>query len=327
MLVDAALKVSRSNRAAAVATFMSHTSMLREAPLANLATVLRSMICSGNKDVLARDVAIEDPAQLTVQDAAAIGDGISSIRRGHMAPGSALAEILTMYPALRATARQSAWFEPMLEAMLIRRMAVSTGKKVRLLVGTALSLLDVGTDISTILLYYLSSQSATASLIMAMVCLSIAIQSVVVVIRNRHRSTGEIAKELLILLSFLKPVIDLQRLMGGHEVDGAPFDTATERNICKIIETACESVPISIISMVALLRSETWAWEMTLAIFISWITTAYKATSLSFDFDTDRSKRQLEQWFVRACVMGTSKLECCASACACRVQVLRLCAM
>jgi hypothetical protein len=107
-----------------------------------------------------------------------------------------------------------------------------------------------------------------------------------------HRSAGEIAKEVLIVLSCFKPVIDLRRQMDGHDVDGAPFDTNTERNICKGIETVCESVPASIIAMVALLRIGKWAWAPIVSIGISWITTAFKATSLTFSLDTDRKNRK-----------------------------------
>jgi hypothetical protein len=85
--------------------------------------------------------------------------------------------------------------------------------------------------------------------------------------------------------------------MDGREVDGAPFDTASERRICKVIETVCESVPSSIIAMVAVLLSGRWAWAPIVSIVISWITTTFKATSLSFDFDTDCSKRKLNSWF------------------------------
>ena len=134
---------------------------------------------------------------------------------------------------------------------------------------------------------------------MAMVCFSIAAQSLLVYYRNMHRSAGEIAKEVLIVLSCFKPVIDLRRQMDGHEVDGAPFDTNTERNLCKIIETVCESVPASIIAMVALLLLGKWAWAPIVSIGISWITTAFKATSLTFNMDTDRKRRENNPRFAR----------------------------
>jgi predicted anti-sigma-YlaC factor YlaD len=85
--------------------------------------------------------------------------------------------------------------------------------------------------------------------------------------------------------------------MDGHEVDGTPFDTNTERNICKIIETVCESVPASIIAMVALLLIGKWAWAPIVSIGISWITTAFKATSLTFSMDKDRMKRKRDPWY------------------------------
>jgi hypothetical protein len=53
--------------------------MLRQAPVANLATMLQSMISNETHNILAGDVATQDPAQLTAADAETIGDGITSI--------------------------------------------------------------------------------------------------------------------------------------------------------------------------------------------------------------------------------------------------------
>jgi hypothetical protein len=139
-----------------------------------------------------------------------------------------------------------------------------------------------------------------------MVGLSIAAQSLVVFHQNKHRSAGEIAKEVLIVLSFFKPVIDLRRLMGGQEVDGAPIDTQGERNTRMVVETVCESVPASIIAMVALLLVGKWAWAPIVSIVISWITTAFKATSLSFSLDTNRRLRKLDPWFAPTTTISTT---------------------
>jgi hypothetical protein len=62
MLMNAALKASRRYRAEAVATFFSRSDMLREAPLAHLSTMLQSLICKESQDVVAGNVAIQDPA-------------------------------------------------------------------------------------------------------------------------------------------------------------------------------------------------------------------------------------------------------------------------
>jgi hypothetical protein len=291
MLMNAALDASKARRAEAVAAFVSCTEALRKAPLVHLDILLHYMICKKSLKVLAGDISTHDPAQLTAADAETIGDGITRIRRGHVAPVKAVAEVFAKYDVLRATAQLCPWFEPMLAVVITRLMAASIGTRLRLSLSTALSMLDIGSDLFTMLVYYLASEFETGSLILATVCLNIAGQALVVFYRNRHRSAGEIVTELLIILSFCKPVIDLRRLMHGHEFDGAPIDTATERSFCKAAETACESVPASIIAMVALILSGRWTWAPIMSIFISWISTAFKTTSLSFDLDTDRAKR------------------------------------
>jgi hypothetical protein len=292
MLIRAADDVKRARRGEAVAAFISHTEMLRDAPAANLDVLLRSLVCNESHDLLAGDVSTQDPAQLTAADACTIANGITTIRRGHVSTANAVAEVLDKYRVMRTMAEQCVWFEPMLGVVVLSLMAASVGTKLRLALSTALSMLDIGSDLSTMLLYFVTDQFFTGMLILAMVGLSIAVQLLVVFYRNKHRSAGEIAKELLIVLSFFKPVIDLRRLMGGHEVDGAPFDTQAERSICKVVETVCESVPASIIAMVALLLVGKWARAPIVSIVISWITTAFKATSLTFSMDTDRKNRK-----------------------------------
>jgi hypothetical protein len=214
MLMDAALQAAKAKRAEAVAAFVSHTAMLREAPVANLATMLQSMISNEGHSILASDVATQDPAQLTAADVQTIGDGITSIRRVHFAPTKAVQEAFAQYPVLRVMAQQCPWFEPMLAVIISRLMEASIGKKVRLAQSAALSLLDVGSDVFAMLTYYVAGEVLTGSLILMAVCFSIAAQAIVVYYRNMHRSASEIAKEVLIVLSFLKPVIDLRRAAG-----------------------------------------------------------------------------------------------------------------
>ncbi len=307
MLVNAVLSVKKSRRAEVAATFILRTEMLRDVPAANLSPLLRLLVCNQSRDLLAGDVATQDPAQLTAADACTIANGITTIRRGHVSTANAVAEVLDKYHALRTMVEQCVWFEPMLVAVLLSLMAASAETKLRLALSTALSMLDIGSDLSTVLVYFVTDQYFTGLLILAMVCFSIAAQSLLVFYRNMHSSAGEIAKEVLIVLSCFKPVIDLRRQMDGHEVDGAPFDTNTERNVCKVIETVCESVPASIIAMVALLLigKEKWAWTPIVSIFVSWITTAFKATSVTFSMDTDRKRRKRNPRFARTTTTPT----------------------
>ena len=217
------------------------------------------MFCRGN--FLAHDVATLDPAQLTAADAEKIGHGVTAIRLGNFKPDQAAAQVLARYPVLQAPAQQCVWFEPMLAAILLRLMEVSLGTKLRLSLSAVLSFLDVGSDLATMLLYFLAEQYLTGSLILMLVCISTAVQALVVFIQNRHRSAAEMAKEMLILLSLAVPQAHgrpppADEKLSRRSVDGSAFDTAMERNLCKGIETCFESVPSSIVAMVALLRKQ-----------------------------------------------------------------------
>jgi hypothetical protein len=125
MLMNAALKAKKPQRAKIVATFISRTAMLREASLANLDILLKSIICKESyEDGLDRDVKTQDPEHVTSADAETIGDRITAIRHSHTVPAKAVAEALAKYAVLRAMAQRCEWFEPMLLVILLRQMAV-----------------------------------------------------------------------------------------------------------------------------------------------------------------------------------------------------------
>ena len=166
--------------------------------MANLETLLKTMIGEKSFSLLAGEVPTEDPAQLTVADAKTIAYGVTAIVRGHVVPANAIAEVLAQYRVLRETAEQCSWFEPMLAAIVVRLMAISVGKALRLALSSSLSIVDVGSDVFTMLVYYLDFDFVTGSLILAMLCFSVIAQIVVVVSRHQHRSAKEITIEVQI---------------------------------------------------------------------------------------------------------------------------------
>ena len=225
LLMHAAHRAKKAQRKQAIATDVRRMEMLRHAPLANISTLLQWLISKETHRLLAGNVGTRDPAQLTAADAATIGEGITLIRRGHMVPERALLEIFSTYPVLRETAERCVWFESMLREVVIEMMGASTssrhashpplpptpgppspharerahthththarahthGCRLRLLLSTFLSLFDIGTDLYTALIYFLTDQPATGSLILAMVGLSVAAQLLIVFYRNKHR--------------------------------------------------------------------------------------------------------------------------------------------
>jgi hypothetical protein len=167
----------------------------------------------------------------------------------------------------------------------------------RFLLSAILSLLDVSSDVVTMVFYWLSGQLESALAILAMLSLSVAMQMLVVFFRNRHRSRYEIAIEVLIVLSFFKPVIDLRRLSSRHDFDGVPFDISTERTMCKIIESVCESVPASILQIITMLILGRWPAALLVSISLSWIATAYKCAMITCEIDTNPRSRAYNPLF------------------------------
>jgi hypothetical protein len=297
MLMDTVLSANKSKRSMVLSEFVMRTAMLREAPLSHFGTMLVTMICPSNTKLFIENIVRQDPMLLSVEDATAIGASVEPICLRHIHAAKAVAELMRRYPALRSMAENKAWFEPFISVVVSRLMEASGGTKLRVSFGMLMAFIDVVSDLGAIVAYFSASQPAIASAIMAMVLLSVTIQALIVFVRNMHRRKDEIAKELLIVLSFFKPVVDLYRLIMGHEIDGAPFDTAMERNICRVIESICESIPTSMIIIVGILSVGEWSWLVLLSVLISWVSTALKTATLSLDMDEDRHARDRDGWF------------------------------
>jgi hypothetical protein len=104
MLIRAALDVKKARRGEAVATFISRTEMLRNAQAANLGLLLQSLVCNESHDLLAGDVATQNPNQLTAADAETIADGTTAIRHAQVSPANAVATSTTHFARWRNSA-------------------------------------------------------------------------------------------------------------------------------------------------------------------------------------------------------------------------------
>jgi hypothetical protein len=125
-----------------------------------------------------------------------------------------------------------------------------------------------------------------------MIALSLACQSAIAYFRRRHQGTLAVAKEVAIVFTFLKPVADLRRLSAGHEIDGAPCDTATERSYCAGAEMVAESLPSAFLQVAVALSTGQLPPAVVASIMFSWGSTAYKTYSIALNQDTDLQLRR-----------------------------------
>ena len=112
-------------------------------------------------------------------------------------------------------------------------------------VGAALSTVDMVTDVQVIVEYLNTpGKEAYAYPLMGMVGTCLFLQLLVVVAQTRKASNAKMAKEMLIVLSGLKPGFDAYQVAKGAEQDvGAVWDPAMENIATKSVEMVAESIP------------------------------------------------------------------------------------
>lgn len=112
-------------------------------------------------------------------------------------------------------------------------------------VGAALSTVDMVTDVQVIVEYLNTpGKEAYAYPLMGMVGMCLFFQLITVFMQNRKASKAKMVKEVLIVLSGLKPGFDAYQVAKGAEQSvGAVVDPATEHVFTKGAEMVCESIP------------------------------------------------------------------------------------
>ena len=284
-------KKLRKRQADDVAKFVLRTAMIHDAPFGHLCDMLTVVVSNTYHRV--REVEAHDPALLTQAEARAIGESFKAVRLSHLHAHMAMSDLLHRYPALRAFSQTNVWFAPMLETVLRRQSAASFRERaVVLLVMMGLSLFDVVTDIASMAFYFRAGDIVIGLAVTGFVLLSQALQATVVVVKNLHCGWQVVLKEVAIVFSFIKPTVDASRLLRGHEVAGAPFNTQVERDACKVIEMVVESIPTMLLQLVQNISAGgAWPFVTATSIAVAWLSTATKTALMAIKMDRNPRNR------------------------------------
>jgi hypothetical protein len=145
---------------------------------------------------------------------------------------------------------------------------------------------------------FLAGQNMGAFLLLGMIALNLAFQALIVTIQNSHLGWPTVLRELGVVFSLLKPGIDALRVAGGAErVEGAPMDPFMEMVICKLSEMTFESIPGGLAQAVFLLNGGDWTTAAVVSVGLSCVSTAFIASTLVYDLDTDPTRRKLNPEF------------------------------
>ncbi len=126
-----------------------------------------------------------------------------------------------------------------LVARLSRLFSPKNRRAMRLALTATVSVVDVGSDVYSVSINYRAGRTGLASGLLATVLLSMLFQTVIVCVAHRHHGKLVLTMETLLVLSGIKPFVDVWRMVNGHVNVGAPMDVQAERTGCKVGAHPC----------------------------------------------------------------------------------------
>ena len=127
---------------------------------------------------------------------------------------------------------------------------------------------------------------------MAMIGTSLSVQLLTTYSQNHKKSKWVILREMMFVVSFLKPAVDAYRVATGHEDEHATYDPLVEMALGKGTELAFESIPGGLLQAYVFINSPEKKLFLLISILISTLTTGYSSAMISFDMDVSVANRK-----------------------------------
>jgi hypothetical protein len=165
----------------------------------------------------------------------------------------------------------------------------------RVTVGAMTSMADLLTDVYVTYMFWSDKKIGYFKASLTSLAVSIGIQMLLVWAQNKKLGMKRVLKEWFPILIGFKPAVDAYRVATGEkQAVGTAMDPMTEMTVMKITEMFAEAIPGVIIQLMAIATSAkevgTSAW---LSVAVSAITTGFASATISYDWDTDPSKREV----------------------------------
>ena len=128
---------------------------------------------------------------------------------------------------------------------------------------------------------------------------ALALQALLAVLMKKHHGVLAVLAEVMLVITGLKAGVEVWRLARGDEHDpGAPMNPKWAVMIGKVVERVFESIPAAMLTAATLLGSaDARSLSTLVSILFACFTTAFVATTITFNTDTDAEKRRLEPAF------------------------------
>jgi hypothetical protein len=177
-----------------------------------------------------------------------IGAGLAVSLASNLTAEAAVDEWVLKYPALQELDRAEVWFRPMTNTVAnILLSEVAWGLKFRVSLGAFLSISDLLSDVIIVVKYFRTEGlEYYAWVLLGMIAASMFFQ-VLLVLTQHGKKKARLPKEILIVLSGLKPAFDARNVISGAaQEEHTSVDAKAELAFTRCAEMFAEAIPVSI---------------------------------------------------------------------------------
>jgi hypothetical protein len=200
--------------------------------------------------------------------------------------------------ALREMQEQHPCFAPMVERMAELLLSlVGRGVKLRVLICALLSYMDVISDGIVIRQYFATGELTAAQASFGFLGANLVCQIAICIAQN-FRNPKVLALEIVYTLIFLKPVLEVLRILRGEkQKPHHMFSLIIENSVGKAAEVFTEAGPAAFLQMYMLLLVAHPTYFQYLSIVISIATAAFTTASIDYNLDTDPKLRLVDSQY------------------------------
>ena len=145
-----------------------------------------------------------------------------------------------------------------------------------------MSLLDLASDIYMSLVFFQSNRKLFAWANVVMIAANVVFQFVIQLALHSDRPLY-LARELLFVVSFAKPVVDAVRVASySDDDDMRKIDLMSEFAITRLLEMLSKTIPSGVVQAIAFVLVKEKTSAAFCSIIISTLSTAYTASCMSY---------------------------------------------
>jgi hypothetical protein len=238
--------------------------------------------------------------EMTRDDARKVARGFCLLVMSNITAESAIDEWFHVNPALLELEAESPWFREFAVGVALDIYSRSSfGTKFRSILGASMSIMDILSDVWIIVQYFRDGRTGYACVLLGFVTAAIVAQLAISIIQTQNMKKERwktFAIEACYILTFVKPGVDAFRVSNQVERrEGQVVDSLDEMALMKASEVSFEAIPGLVIQAIAFMTSKQRSRRYIASMLISAASAGMISGSITFDLDTDPSRRKKER--------------------------------